>query len=125
MVANGIACVEKGFATCSNFAVDRAGHFVARGEFRLWVVARHEALAIFADQRCAFTTQGLSRKWRRVEANIHSGGMELDKFRICDHCACTVSHGERVASGLRWVGCNPEQSARAACAKDGFGTGKG
>ena len=102
-----------------------AGDFVTGRELCVRVIAGHEWRLIFTNQDSAFAAQGLCGERRGIEPDIHRGRVKLDEFRICDHRAGGIGHGQRIAARLWRIRGDPEQAARTACTQDRLWTGKG
>ncbi len=88
------------------------------------MVARHEGGAGLVAQDRPFAPQGFGGERGRVEADIHGGRMELDKFRIGDQRARRIGHGQRITARLRRIGRHPEETARAPGAEHGLARGE-
>lgn len=86
------------------FAGDGAGHDVARGEFEQWMVALHEALAIFIDEVCAFAAEGFAEEKARSSGLREGGGVELVELHVGNGGTGVVGHGDAVSGGDSRIG---------------------
>ncbi len=91
---------------------DRAGHDIARSQFRIRVFGQHEALSVAIDQRGTFTAQRFGRQRGRVFSHVNRGGVELHEFGVSDHRTSAGRHANDLAPDARRVRCQLEQTAR-------------
>ena len=92
-------------------AVDGAGDHVARGQLRVRVHVRHEAVPGAVQQHRALPAHGLGHHERPLR---NQGGVELDELGVGQHGAGLPSQGRAVAGGAGGVGGLRVQPADAS-----------
>nr|CUV57051.1 protein of unknown function [Ralstonia solanacearum] len=106
-----------GRAVRLHLRIDRAGHDVARRQFLLARIARHEALVGDVVEQAAFAAHGFGDQADDLALDLEGRGVELHELQILDGRSGTPGHGDGLALARVRVGRVLVQPGQAAGGK--------
>ena len=98
---------------------DGAADDVARGELAIFVIVKHEAVAVAIDEVGAFAADGFGDEGAAGAGDIERRGVELDHLHVAERGTRAVGHGVAVGGGDFWVGGFAIELAGAAGGENG------